>query len=316
MRLRSACFLFLLLATPAAARAGAPSAVPPGAAEPGQLCRAGIAAAEREAGLPPRLLAAMARVESGRRDPEMGRFHPWPWTINAEGRGSFFPTKAAAIAAVQGLQAQGVRSIDVGCMQINLRHHPNAFATLEEAFDPTSNARYAARFLKDLQAARGDWMRSASHYHSQTPELADAYRARVAAALEAEQAVPSPVAPPPPAMLAAASVAAPSDAAGHGCAARVRVRRRLHAVEPDGARRGAARGDNQRRRRARARRLPDGAHPPRRARPGAGGAALTTARFHRIGQEYISPPSVQRRFSPRSKPIGVFGPRVRSNSSP
>ncbi len=72
---------------------------------------------------------------------------------------------------MRSLQAQGVRSIDVGCMQINLRHHPNAFADLEEAFDPVSNARYAARFLKDLQATRGDWMRSASHYHSQTPEL-------------------------------------------------------------------------------------------------------------------------------------------------
>ena len=55
--------------------------------------------------------------------------------------------------------------------------------------------------------------------------------------------------------------------------------------------------------------------------PTSGGvrlAALTggVGRRQRIGQEYISPPSVQSRFSPRSRPIGVFGPRVRSNSSP
>ena len=209
MRLRSGCFVVLLvLAAPVAARATSPfpSAPSSAGAEPGQLCRAATAAIEREAGLPPRLLAAMARVESGRRDPGTGRFHPWPWTINAEGRGSFFPTKAAAIAGVQALQAQGVRSIDVGCMQINLRHHPSAFADLEEAFDPVANARYAARFLKDLQATRGDWMRSASHYHSQTPELAEAYRARIAAALDAEQAAPPPAAPPT--MLAAAPPAA------------------------------------------------------------------------------------------------------------
>jgi Transglycosylase SLT domain len=200
MLLRSACFaLLLLLAAPAGARANVAAAAPASGGEPGQLCRAAVAAVEREAGLPPRLLAAMARVESGRRDPETGRFHPWPWTINAEGRGTFFPTKAAAIASVQALQAQGVRSIDVGCMQINLRHHANAFANLEEAFDPTANARYAARFLNNLQATRNDWMRSAAHYHSQTPELAEAYRARIAAALEAEQAVP----PPAPTMLAA-----------------------------------------------------------------------------------------------------------------
>lgn len=214
MRLRSArlVLVLILLAAPAAARTDTrfAAAVPAGT-EPGQLCRAAVAAVEREAGLPPRLLAAMARVETGRRDPDTGRFHPWPWTINAEGRGSFFPTKAAAIAAVQALQAQGVRSIDVGCMQINLRHHAKAFASLEEAFDPLANARYAARFLRDLQATRGDWMRSASHYHSQTPELAEAYRARIAGAMEAEQAVPPPLGPPPT-MLAAAPPAAAAPA--------------------------------------------------------------------------------------------------------
>ncbi len=119
----------------------------PAAAGP---CEVAIATVEREAGLPPRLLAAIARVESGRRDPATGTVEPWPWTINAEGRGSFFPDKAAAIAAVRSLQAQGMRSIDIGCMQINLRYHPSAFASLEEAFDPLANARYAARFLNEL----------------------------------------------------------------------------------------------------------------------------------------------------------------------
>ncbi len=133
-----ACYLLLLLlALPALAQGQAP----------GQLCRAAIAQAERERSLPPRLLAAIGRVESGRRDPATGATHPWPWAINAEGRGSFFPDKAAAIAAVRDLQAHGVRSIDVGCLQINLRHHPAAFASLEEAFEPLANARYAARFL-------------------------------------------------------------------------------------------------------------------------------------------------------------------------
>lgn len=175
--------LALWLPAPAA-RAQVPNAA---GSEPGLLCRTAVARVEREAGLPPRLLSAIARVESGRRDPATGAFHPWPWTINAEGRGSFYPSKAAAIAAVRELQAQGVRSIDVGCMQVNLRHHPRAFASLEEAFDPLENARYAARFLAELQAMRGDWMRAAANYHSQTPDLAEAYRARVAEALTAEQ---------------------------------------------------------------------------------------------------------------------------------
>jgi hypothetical protein len=164
----------------------------PAAAEPGRLCRAAIQAAEREAALPAQLLMAIGRTESGRRDPDTGAFHPWPWTINAEGRGHFFPTKAAAIAAVQQLQAQGVRSIDIGCMQVNLRHHPNAFASLEAAFDPLTNARYAARFLTELNSTRNDWQRAAAAYHSQTPEFAEPYRARVMAAWAQEQARPHP----------------------------------------------------------------------------------------------------------------------------
>ena len=164
----------------------------PARAEPGRLCRAAIQAAERAASIPAQLLMAIGRVESGRRDPDTGAFHPWPWTINAEGRGQFFPTKAAAIAEVRALQARGVRSIDVGCMQVNLRHHPEAFPTLEDAFDPMTNARYAARFLSELHAQRGDWQAAASAYHSQTPEFAAPYRARVVAAWAEEQARPHP----------------------------------------------------------------------------------------------------------------------------
>ncbi|MDB5381413.1 MAG: hypothetical protein JWO26_1045 [Rhodospirillales bacterium] len=148
--------------------------------EQGQLCRAGIRAAEAGAGIPAHLLMAIGRAESSRADPQTGAFHPWPWTINAEGRGSFYPDRAAAIAAVRQLHAQGVRSIDIGCMQINLRHHPNAFASLEEAFDPVANTRYAARFLGELRAELGDWNRASAAYHSRTPEYANRYQARVA----------------------------------------------------------------------------------------------------------------------------------------
>ncbi len=170
------------------------------------LCRAAITAAEAEYSIPDRLLLGIGRVESGRRDPETGAFDPWPWTINAEGRGSFFPTRQAAIAAVRELQAGGMRSIDVGCMQINLRHHPEAFANLEEAFDPLANARYSARFLTNLRNRAGDWTTASGHYHSQTPDLATAYRQRLANVLARERQAPS--AEPPATLLAAASSAA------------------------------------------------------------------------------------------------------------
>src|ERR1700733_13380817 len=118
-----------------------------GAGEQGLLCRRAMQQAEIGSGLPQGLLEGIARVESGGVGPGTGRMHPWPWTIDAEGQGSFFPTKEEAIAFTRQLQARGVQSIDVGCLQVNLMHHPDAFGSLDEAFDPDANARYAVRFL-------------------------------------------------------------------------------------------------------------------------------------------------------------------------
>ncbi len=148
----------------------------------GLLCRQAISAAERANAIPDHLLAAIGRIESGRRDPASGALHPWPWTINAEGDGQFFDTKMQAVAAVRALQARGVRSIDVGCLQINLMHHPDAFMTLEQAFDPHANADYAARFLRQLYGQSGTWPKATGLYHSATPELGEPYQKQVMAA--------------------------------------------------------------------------------------------------------------------------------------
>ncbi|TPG59044.1 lytic transglycosylase domain-containing protein [Roseomonas nepalensis] len=144
-------------------------------------CRAAIAAVEPGSGLPPGLLGAIALVEAGRASPS-GRPEPWPWSWNAEGEGGTAPSKAAAVAAVAALQARGVRSIDVGCLQVNLLHHPDAFPGLEAAFDPATNARYAARFLNRLRAGSPDWGEAIGRYHSGEPERGAAYSRRVALA--------------------------------------------------------------------------------------------------------------------------------------
>jgi hypothetical protein len=166
------------------ARADAPFMASPAA---NQLCRPAVLAAERTHGIPSHLLLAIAHVESGRRDPATGTFDPWPWTVNADGQGSFYDSKPQAIAAVQTMRKQGVRSIDVGCMQISLLHHPDAFASLEQAFDPTSNAGYGAQFLSGLHDQSNSWPRAVELYHSATPALGQEYGRQVYAALPAEQ---------------------------------------------------------------------------------------------------------------------------------
>jgi Transglycosylase SLT domain len=195
----------LALSVPAEAQ----PAVPLRPAE-GLLCRSAVGAAERGAGLPPHLLAAIARIESGRRDPLTGAVHPWPWSVNAEGQGFFYETKAEAIAAVRAMQARGIQSIDVGCGQINLMHHPDAFPSLEVAFDPLANASYAAHFLKELFEQTGDWNKATAMYHSATPEIGAEYQQRVLAAWPEEQRLAGLVGPSPLAQAWAATMSSSS----------------------------------------------------------------------------------------------------------
>jgi hypothetical protein len=165
-----------------ASAAAAPAPAPDWLTAQSSLCQAAIAAAETKYKLPPNLLGSIAKVESGRPIPSLGQVHPWPWTINADGQGLFLDSREAAVAwARQGLQ-RGVQLMDIGCMQVDWQFHPNAFRSLDQAFDPTANADYAARYLRSLHdEANGDWNVAVGWYHSHTTDLAADYRERVAA---------------------------------------------------------------------------------------------------------------------------------------
>lgn len=147
--------------------------------KPEEICLNATRAVERREGIPKNLLGAIALTESGRYDAESGENFAWPWTVTAEGKGRYFATEAEARAEVEILLSQGVRNIDVGCMQINMHYHWNAFETLDHAFDPVENAAYAAKFLKEKYAETRHWLNAAGQYHSQTPENFRPYRIKV-----------------------------------------------------------------------------------------------------------------------------------------
>ena len=151
-------------------------------------CEQAGQAAELSNGLPPGLLLALGRVESGRWDPARGRIAAWPWTIDVAGDGRFFPDKQSAIRATEALLEAGQRNIDVGCFQISLLHHPLAFPDLEAAFDPSANAAYAAQFLASLYARRASWTEAVAAYHSADPARGQPYRDLVLAAWHASPA--------------------------------------------------------------------------------------------------------------------------------
>jgi hypothetical protein len=184
----------LALAAPAHAAdgGGRSRAIPPPEWAQSQACRDAVAAAERRWHTPPGLLLAIARTESGRPLPPERGLQPWPWAMDADGRAMYSDGKDAALAWTRGQLADGAQFVDVGCMQVNLQMHPNAFRSLDEAFDPRINADYAAHFLVSLaQEAGGNWYRAVGWYHSRTPDLAAAYRERVAAIAEGRTPPPS-----------------------------------------------------------------------------------------------------------------------------
>lgn len=165
----------------------------PGETENGRLCGLAVSQAARTAGVPVPLMGAISLAESGRWDASQRASVAWPWTVMAQGEGQFLPSKAAAIAHVEALRAKGVRNIDVGCMQVNLQYHPAAFTDLDAAFDPLTNATYAAGFLARLQGkSRTSWWSAVGRYHSSTPHLGQRYRAKVAGLLSGATTAATP----------------------------------------------------------------------------------------------------------------------------
>lgn len=154
-------------------------AQPPLPAAAWTACREAIAAVEPGSGVPSGLLLAVALIETGRSVPGSNRAEPWPWSYNADGDSREASTRSEATAEVSALLAQGIRSIDIGCMQINLKYHPRAFANLEDGFSPIENVRYAASFLLDLRAVAGSWAEAVARYHSGDPARGAAYQRRI-----------------------------------------------------------------------------------------------------------------------------------------
>ncbi len=181
--MRHSCRGLFALAYAALALAAAPALAatqtqaPP--AESRTLCREAAIELERAHRIPRLLLSAISLAESGRWDTSKGESFAWPWTVTSGGGSRYFETKEAALGHVRALAERGVRNIDVGYMQVNLMHHPDAFSSLDQAFEPAVNAAYAARFLVELHRETRSWSRAVAFYHSRTRAFQKPYRKKV-----------------------------------------------------------------------------------------------------------------------------------------
>lgn len=144
-----------------------------------QICDRAAAYAAKRTGVPISVLQAISLTETGRK--RNGVMRPWPWTVNMEGEGVWFESEDEARAYVYKNYKEGARSFDVGCFQINYKWHGHEFASIEEMFQPSPNALYAANFLLKLYREKGDWGAAAGAYHSRTQKFAEKYEIRFSA---------------------------------------------------------------------------------------------------------------------------------------
>lgn len=147
-------------------------------ASPGvsNICRTSANYAALKTGIPETILLAISLTETGRK--RDGRFEPWPWTVNMEGKGVWFNSRKAAFDYATSNFNRGARSFDVGCFQINYKWHHQAFESIHQMFDPKTNAVYAAKYLLTLYTEKGNWEDAIGAYHSRTKKYADRYKKR------------------------------------------------------------------------------------------------------------------------------------------
>lgn len=144
--------------------------------DPAEYCDAAARHVAGETNVPLDVLRAITRTETGRGTADS--IQPWPWTVNMQGKGVWFDTEDQARVYVFHHFKKGARSFDVGCFQINYRWHHKGFNSIEEMFDPMLNARYAAKFLTQLNGELGSWDKAVGAYHSRTRKYAERYLAR------------------------------------------------------------------------------------------------------------------------------------------
>ena len=146
------------------------------ASTPADICEWAAQQAAQESGVPIDILGALTLTETGRRMD--GVVRPWAWSANSEGEGTWFDDPASAVAFAEDRVQQGRTNLDIGCFQLNYRWHGENFSSVAQMFDPLENARYAARFVRQLYDETGDWRAAAGAFHSRTPAYAQRYLAR------------------------------------------------------------------------------------------------------------------------------------------
>lgn len=130
------------------------------AAPPSNICESQLAAAAARENVPLGVLYAVGMTETGNK----GSLHPY--ALNIAGKAVFAKSQAEALAAFDKARNQGIKLIDLGCMQVNHYYHGKNFTSPLAMLDPETNIAYAAKFLKELRDSEGSWTMAVARYHA------------------------------------------------------------------------------------------------------------------------------------------------------
>ena len=136
-------------------------------------CTSAIDSAEREYGIPSRLLLSIAITESGVNGV------PHPWTVHVAGRAFYAPNQAAATRHLRDNKGRLKANAFAGCMQLSVKYHRANFDAPEQMLNPGQNVDYAARFLASLKADYGTWAAAILHYQGGKPRQQQVYLCRI-----------------------------------------------------------------------------------------------------------------------------------------
>ena len=126
-------------------------------------------------GLDPYILYAVALVESAKVSKRVAK--PWPWALNRQGHPLIPDSQTEAKGILTDTLARGIRNIDVGLMQVNIRWQGHRVRQPGDLLDPATNLQVGADVLAEsIGSAPGDLALGIGRYHAGLRDVARAYR--------------------------------------------------------------------------------------------------------------------------------------------
>ncbi|WP_427551863.1 transglycosylase SLT domain-containing protein (plasmid) [Methylomonas sp. MS20] len=119
-----------------------------------------------EKGLDPFELYAVSLMESSKYCGNK-TISPWPLAINSAGKSMLPQTHAEALQSLEQELDKGIRSIDIGLMQVNIKWHGHRVRDIRSLFDANVNLRIGADILAEaIRSEPSDRALGLGRYHA------------------------------------------------------------------------------------------------------------------------------------------------------